>query len=452
MNVGSVANVDRNKPFISTAQQEQFLIYIRTKQVFSLRLRTESDEVQAVHVSTIEIEERFFPYPKFKRKDEITALVNSSELIVTEKNKRFYYEVLKPGKIDLSLIIAKPLPKDTIYKVMLEHLKSVSLPSGAASTEYFDLFLKYQHIRPELFFKVDAFAGRVHSPVSNFHRTHRPFLLLNGEQTTSLDVATMQPLLLGKILTKFLVGNEYSTWINEGKDIYLELQAKAGLKTRDEAKKKFFEILFSKPSKALAALFGVSDWINWINQYKSTQEPLNPHGKDKPHSNLAWLLQSTEVKVMEQVWRKLIAAKIVFVPVHDEIIIPVSKAEHARLIMTDVLSKEFTYFKISSDKIADKPEIKGLFPATLSTLATQPKHITALKAFTSILPSEVVELQQYYADLEVNGVIPAKHKNYIGSLWQGLALTIQSKHFSLSLYMDALRVLKREIEQLRMTA
>ena len=443
--VANVANVDENKPFILTAQQEKFLIFIRTKQVFSLRLRTELGLIQPIHVSSKEIEERFFSYPQFNRRDEITALINAGEILVNEKDKRFYYEALKPGKIDFSLLLTKSLPKDTIYREMLNNLKTVSLPPGAASTEYFDLFLKYKEIRPELFFKVDAFAGRVHSPVSNFHRTHRPFLLLNGEETTSLDVATMQPLLLGKILTKHLVNNEYSTWINEGKDIYLELQAKAGLKTRDEAKKKFFEILFSKPSNSLAELFGAADWINWINNYKSTLEPLNPHGKNKPHSNLAWLLQTTEVKVMVKVWRKLIAAKIIFAPVHDEIIVPVSKAEQAREIMSEVLSKEFVYFKISGDKLKEKPKKKGFFVATLSTLPTWNEQETALKAPQSPLPDVVIELQKYYSGLEANNSIPYEHRNYISSLWQGIAATLLTRHFSISLYTAALQDLKTKL-------
>lgn len=425
--------------------QEKFTTYIRTKQVFSLRLRNESDELQPVHVPSKEIEDRFFPFPKHKRKDEIQALINSGEILVTEKNKRFFYEVLKPGKINLSLIVTKQLPSDPIYKVMLGHLKAVSLPPGAASTDYFDLFLKYQQSRPELFFKVDAFAGRVHSPISNFHRSHRPYLLLNGEETTSLDVATMQPLLLGKILNKYLVNNEYSQWINEGKDIYLELQTKAGLQTRDEAKKKFFEILFSKPSNSLADLFGAADWINWINKYKGILEPLNPHGKDKPHSNLAWLLQTTEVKVMVKVWRKLIAAKITFAPVHDEIIVPVSKAEQAREIMSEVLSQEFVYFKISGDKLKEKPENKGLFVAKFATSATLSEQEMALIAPKSPLPFEVFELQKYYADLEANNLIPDKHRNYISSLWQGIQITLPTKHFSLSLYTAALQDLKNKL-------
>ncbi|MGN7203927.1 hypothetical protein ACTHQF_06605 [Pedobacter sp. SAFR-022] len=410
--------------------QQKFTIYIRTKQVFSLRLRTEFDDLQPVHIPSKEIEERFFTFPDFKRKDEILALVISGELRVTEKDKRFFYEALKPGKIDLSLLLTKPLPEDPIYKVILNHLKSVSLPPGAASTDYFDLFLKYQQDRPELFFKVDEFAGRVHSPVSNFHRSHRPYLLLDGEQTTSLDVACMQPTLLGKILREAIPGNEYSGWINSGKDIYVELQTKARLETRDEAKKKFFEILFSKPSNALSNLFGAADWITWINLYKATPQTLNPHGKDKPHSNLAWLLQTTEVKVMAQIWRKLIAAEIIFVPVHDEIIIPISKAEQARVIMSQVLSNEFVYFKISGDKLNKD----------FSTVTTRVKDPAP-----SRIPDELAELQKYYSDLESRGDIPDKHRNYIGSLWQGVQLTLPTNHLSLSLYTDALEQLKSEL-------
>jgi hypothetical protein len=372
--------------------RQKFIIYIRTLQVFGLRLRSEIEEMQPVHISTKEIELRFFPFPKFKRKEEVQALIKAGEVLVTEKDKRFFYEVVKPGKIDLSLITTKPLPEDPIYQIMLDNLKMVSLPAGAQSTDYFDLYLKYKSFRPELFFKVDSFAGRVHSPISNFHRTHRPFLLLDGEQTTSLDVTCMQPTLLGKILNEALPGNEYSKWINEGKDIYIELQNKAILNTRDEAKKKFFEILFSKPSNALAALFGASDWITWINEYKSTEQPLNPH-KDKRHSNLAWLLQSTEVKVMAQVWRKLIAAGIVFIPVHDEIIIPVSQADQARANMIEVLSKEFVYFKIS-DK-APPP--------------------------VSILPIEIIELQKHYSNMEQSGMLDHHpQREQIGDLWQSV--------------------------------
>jgi Fe-S cluster biosynthesis and repair protein YggX len=266
--------------------KEIFIMYVRTKQVFSLRYRGVNDEIQPVHISTQEIEKRFFPYPKFNREKEVEKLVLDGELIVNKENRSFQYSVTKGGKIDLSLLKVKPLPDDNIYQTMLTSIKNVSLPAGAQSTSYFDLFLKYQKSRPELFFKVDSFAGRVHTPISNFHRTHRPYILLEGEETSSLDVATMQPLLLGKIIFQNIGENEYSNWLNEGKDIYLELMQKSNLKEREQAKKKFFEILFSKPSKALSKMFGESDWINWVNTFKTLDITDNPHNVEKPHSNL----------------------------------------------------------------------------------------------------------------------------------------------------------------------
>jgi hypothetical protein len=441
-NVASVANVAFKKTFFSTAIHEKFITYVRTKQIFSLRLRTESDDIQPIHISSKEIQDSYFPYPQFKRKDEIQNLIDSGELSVTEKDKRFYYEVLKPGKIDFSLIIAKPLPEDPIFKVVLNNIQSVSLPEGAESTDYFDLFLKYKNVRPELFLKVDDFAGRVHTPISNFHRTCRPFILINGEETTSLDVVTMQPLLLGKILTKYLVNNEYSSWINHGEDIYIKLQDKAKLKSRDEAKKKFFEILFSKPSNSLASLFGKSDWIEWINDYKSRPNELNPHGKLKVHSNLAWLLQSTEVKIMIKVWKLLSSNNIIFLPVHDEIIIPISQVMKARELMSSIFEKEFSYFKISNEK---KVFLNESFP----TLATQiikkttfkaDQSIPTKKVATSILINpEVLKLHKFYTEAEFKGeLIDHPERDHIGKMWKGV-LEYYHNPDRLKYYLDQLK-------------
>jgi len=328
--------------------------------VFSLRLRSETDEAKPVHIKSTEIDERFFPNNK---RSELQDLINRGELSITQKGKANFYEALKPGPFDLTLLQVKPLPTDIVFQTMLRHLKNVSLPAGAESTEYFNLFLKYQLTRPDLFFKIDSFCGRVHTPVTNFHRTHRPALLLYNQATTSLDVTTMQPLLLGKILLSEIGDNEYSTWINEGQDIYLKLQAKAGLQTRDNAKKKFFEILFSKPSNSLSNMFGRSNWINWINEFKAKELPCNPHNENKAHSNLAWLLQTTEVKIMRKVWDALVVEKIPFLSIHDEVITTHQYLDQTEIIMNRILSSEFIYHKINTEK-------KVLLEPTLSTLST----------------------------------------------------------------------------------
>ncbi len=354
-----------------TPEQLRFVKFVRTKMVFSLRLRTEDQGLKPVAISKEVINNYFF---SSRALYNIKCLVELGELKVTQPLKRsYYYEALKPGPFDLSLLLAKPIPADFVTQTMLHNLKRVSLPAEVESTDYFNLFLKYKEKRPDLFFKVDSFSGRVHTPVSSLKGTYRPHLLLNGEEITSIDVTTMQPLLLGRLLSNFIGENEYSNWINSGTDIYLKLQEKAGLETRDAAKKKFFEILFGKPTQELSSLFGASPWISWINQYKTDIETNNPHHKKKPHSNLAWLLQSTEVEIMRKVWTCLAEKRICFLTVHDEIIVPLSRYKDAESIMHLILSKEFTYYRISGkNKITSEP--------TLSTLSTlKPVETAALE-------------------------------------------------------------------------
>ncbi len=43
--------------------------------------------------------------------------------------------------------------------------------------------------------------------------------------------------------------------------IFISCSKKANLKTRDEAKKRFFEILFAPPSDSLKEMFGASNMI-----------------------------------------------------------------------------------------------------------------------------------------------------------------------------------------------
>jgi Fe-S cluster biosynthesis and repair protein YggX len=333
-----------------TKDQIQFLKYVRTLMVFRLKIKSETEGMKAVYISTEEIEKRFF---KYNRKDQIRQLINAGELEVTQRGKAFNYKALKPGGYNLLLIETEPLPDDRIYKIMVNHLKNVNMPPDAERTEYFDLFLKYKVKVINLFFKVDDFSGRVHTPVTTQKSTHRPNLLLYGKETTGLDVQTMQPLILGKILYSQIGENDFSHWIENGNDIYLMLKERLGINTRGEAKKVFYKISNSYPNKDLAKIFGDANWINWINEYKSKPEPRNKKvkyledGSISYHNNLAWLLQKTEVKVMRKVWEALANAGIPFLSVHDEVIIQKERVNEAYNLFSEVMGKEFTYFKIN---------------------------------------------------------------------------------------------------------
>ncbi len=373
---------------------EHFVTFIRTKQFMQNRLRGENDR-NPVHIPQKEITERFFLYPKYNLKYEIQKLIDAGEISVSVEqlpngNTMFMYCVLKPGAINLTLLKPKQNDLDQISRIMKEHLKLVSLPVDAPRTDYFTFFLKHKNNYPDYFFTVDEFAGRVHTPISSFHRPYRPNLLLDGSPTIGLDVTTMQPLLLSKMLKKAIGLNEYSNWIEEGEDIYIKLQQIAGLSTRDEAKKRFFEILFAKPNNSLAAMFGDADWITWINKYKAQAEPMNPHNIGKPYSNVAWLLQTTEVNVMRVVWQSLNIAGIPFLSIHDEIIVKQSDRNQAEQIFKAVLDMEFTFYKLNvKGTINDLKELQPIQPEPIP----QP-HKRELSSPIDVW--NVSELEQYF--------------------------------------------------------
>ncbi len=338
---------------------EQFVIFIRTQQFFQQRLKGVEVSYKAfVYVSSTVISERFFPYPKFNKNMELQKLVDAGEIEIDKTGKAHKYRALRQGAIDISLL--KPNSDNYGYYTlkMRDYLQIVSLPAGVETTDYFALFLKHKANYIDVFFTVDDYAGRVHTPVSSLYKEHRPLLLLGGLETAALDVVQMQPTLLGNILEKQIGDNDFSSWINSGKDIYQMLQTRAGLPDRDSAKKYFFKIAFGVPDNELAENFGNANWVNWVNAYKSTYNPNNPKGKI--HGNLAWLLQSTEVQVMRKVWRALIDSGIVFCTVHDEIIVPLKDLNKAKRIMTTELQTVFKYFRIT---VKGKFELKAQFKA-----------------------------------------------------------------------------------------
>ena len=329
--------------------QIKFIIFVRTLEFWKLRL-VNNDTDKGVFISKKDIQDRFFPYPKFNINDELKSLIVSNELQIQSFNKMYLYKTIKSGAIDLSLIKNKSKPLDSTTRIMMNYLKLVSLSPTAPSTVYFDTFLLYRKHNLELFFTVDRFSGRVHTPISSFHRTHRPNILIENEQTISFDVVTMQPLLLAKILKQQIGSNDFSEWIDNGLDVYELLQSKLKLEHRDEAKKKFFEILFSYPNNKLAESFGGANWIEWINEFKSKPFEQNPHTNEKNHSNLAWLLQTNEVNLMGKVWVKLIESEIVFLSVHDEVIVKKTDKIITEQILNNVLKNEFQYFKLNKSK------------------------------------------------------------------------------------------------------
>jgi hypothetical protein len=328
-------------------QLNNFVEYIRTKQFVYSQYKDISVN-EPVFISMEKIRERLLVNPKF----DLDLLVERNEIEISKKisSKGYelnFYRVLKKGYYDFSLLEPKGEELCSITKEMMNYLKDVSLINSSDTTDYFDAFLKLKNEGARIFFTIDKFSGRIHTPISSLKSNIRANILIEGEETTSIDVVTMQPLLLGLVLKEEIGQNDFSQWLDNGEDIYLIIQSKLNLENRNQAKECFFQILFSKPNQRLNQLFGNSDWIQWINNFKNHPFEPNPNTFEKNHSNLAYLLQSKEVSMMKEIWQQLVARRIKFLSVHDEIIIKRKELGKAIKIMRTILSKHFAFFKLS---------------------------------------------------------------------------------------------------------
>lgn len=335
----------------------KFLTYCNTRQFFTNRWRGDTF-VNSFYLSDKELQRFNLTRTQVEAMPEIkTVDVNT-------------YNVTGVNEIDISLLKPHGRPLTELHRYMLRCVVNSNLPDMVDTTPFFKTFLKHRERFPELFFTVDSFAGRVHTPISGMSKEIRPELLLYGEKTVSFDVAQMQPTLLSNILFENIGNNAFNEAIFQGTDIYTMLQERAALKSRDEAKKLFFQLIFGKPTNEMEKLFSGADFIRWINWYKSTPDGRNPH-KEKVHSNLAWLLQTHEVKVMGEVWQALAKKNIPFLTVHDEIICRQSDTSKAEAIFKIGLDKYFKTYKLNIKQADPAPAPAGESILSLNDFAVQ---------------------------------------------------------------------------------
>lgn len=294
----------------------------------------------------------------------LNKLVNEGRITFKRYGDFYHIKPTEQGAIDITSINANEQPTDTLHSTIRDTLKRVSLKEGSASTLFFDLFLRHKNQYLNHFFNVDKFVGRIHSPVSNLHRTIRPYLLIDGQSTAHIDINTAQPLFLARTLNEVIGKNEFTSWVYSDKDVYLELLAKSDLPDRDTAKKKFLKTLFHHDLTEITNLYGNSPWAEWITWYKSVPEPRNKKTKDwntNPYyNNLAWLLQKIEVQTMRKVWKELAAVNIPFLTVHDSVIIKQTDHAQALEIFHSVMKSEFTFYKIHSEGMLEVEQNEAL--------------------------------------------------------------------------------------------
>jgi hypothetical protein len=322
--------------------------FVRTKSVFKHRLKDLKD-YETVKVYIYEL-------------DQLTNERNHGPILWGLRNRgEIWYDdagnfrALRRGTIDPSLLELtkkkdKPIVALTsLHLWMREQLRHVELFRVAAkhTPVYFRAFLGNREGDLAPFFSVDAFSGRVHSPVVNLKGDLRFKIRFHDKRIVSLDVKQMQPTILAKVLQDSLGENSFSTSIFKGEDVYVHLQRMANLPERRDAKKYLFQLIFGKPMGDIGRMFkGDTAWVDWINNYKSKVEPKNPH-KENMHTNLAWLLQYSEVRVMTDIWNRLKEEGIPFLTIHDEILCKEGDEVAVKGIMGAELKQHFKYYEIN---------------------------------------------------------------------------------------------------------
>lgn len=332
-------------------KEHRLTTFIRTKIVFQHRLKDLKDyewvKVYNYELKNIGIGELHTGL--------ISYLVHTRQ--IATKGDGLFKAIDPSGPVDPSLLeqakrkttMTQPELTD-LHLWMRKCLSGVKLVGvrRADIPVYFNGFLRSKPADLKYFFKVDSFSTRVHTPVVSLKGDLRFKLRLYGEKVVSLDVKQMQPTILAKILNDSVGENSFSDAIFKGEDVYIHIQKAAKLASRKDAKEYFFQLVFGKPMNDIGRMFeGDTSWVDWINAYKRRNEPQNPHGKWKPHTNLAWLLQYSEVRVMTDVWRKLMEHNIPFLTIHDEILCKISDSTMARNIMEKELKPHFKNFSIT---------------------------------------------------------------------------------------------------------
>lgn len=328
--------------------EHPFTTYVRTKNVFKNRLKDLKD-YGTVKIYVYELNKLGF---------------NSGPLLykLKERGEIWYdkvgnFKALREGPINPVLLertkkrVRERMMLTPLHKWMMKQLMYVELdvPKNEMPV-YFKAFLDHRSEQLDAFFTVDGFSNRVHSPVVNLKGNLRLSLKFYGERMASLDVKQMQPTILAKVLDDAIGKNSFSDAIWRGEDVYMHLlQQNAVIKTRPEAKKLLFQLIFGKPKNDIGKMFhGNTNWVDWINAYKSRTEHKNPHKEDM-HTNLAWLLQYSEVMVMSDIWRALKGVGIPFLTIHDDVLCKESDKDQVYVLMEKELEKHFKTFDINID-------------------------------------------------------------------------------------------------------
>ena len=209
--------------------------------------------------------------------------------------------------------------------------------------------------------KDDNFSGRHHNFYTYHKKELRKYLFDNPVE---LDVAYCQPLLLGDSLYNAFGNNDFSNLLmNTHYDVYTVIG-----ESRDQGKELFNDVIFgtSYPNRFSQGFPEAHNILKQIKQghqeyfYRwvgdkvyTTDSRLTIKEDDKQYRKakskgelhykvISLMLQLKEVEIMRKVWTELKKEKIVFVPIHDSVVVDGADANNAEKIMREVWSSELS--------------------------------------------------------------------------------------------------------------
>ena len=172
---------------------------------------------------------------------------------------------------------------------------------------------------------ISEFGKRLFHPLIGFIKKVRKYILIDGEETVSVDIKTSQVIFLAQLLKERFNDDHLADMVKQGVDIY-ELIAEEEKISRKQAKKLFFFYIFGWKktfSNAFKKIF-TSNTLNNIVSLKYTK--VNNKVIKNKYSNLVYLLQELEsMFTIRATVDKFIGRNISFLTVHDEFIVKKSE-------------------------------------------------------------------------------------------------------------------------------
>lgn len=162
--------------------EHPLVTFIRTKLVHQNRLKN-LKSYTSVRIHKYELK-------KLNVSDHTLHRLQGKQIEFDDKG---FFTVLTPGPVDFNLlnnIRKKPMtsPLTPLHHYMKEQLLLVSIDTKEELPVYFKSFLSERTSNLPMFFTVDAFSQRVHTPIVSLKSHLRKNLRLCKEKIISLDV------------------------------------------------------------------------------------------------------------------------------------------------------------------------------------------------------------------------------------------------------------------------